>query len=208
MSPTPAVILLMIVYMASLIGFTTPHQQAWYLYYTPYFILLNVVMLFLYQRPKDKAMALFSGGTFLVAITVEAIAVNTHTLYGIYSFGESLGPKIASVPWALPFLWLLILGSTAVIAAQLLPQKPAARVALGTVLSLGMFTLIAWVAPRLDFWFLEAGALWRYALVLGLVAALLQYLFVRGRVASDNRVAGYLYGGLLLFFVGVVSFLR
>ena len=93
MSPTPAVILLMIVYMASLIGFTTPHQQAWYLYYTPYFILLNVVMLFLYQRPKDKAMALFSGGTFLVAITVEAIAVNTHTLYGIYSFGESLGPK-------------------------------------------------------------------------------------------------------------------
>jgi putative membrane protein len=207
MSPVPAVILLMIVYMASLIGVTMPHQQAWFLYYTPYFMLLNALLLLFYQKHKTTAWGLFWGSCLLLGTAVELSALHTGALYGSYTFGESLGWKVMKMPVVMPLYWLVVVHSTAVVAARFI-TKPLGRLLLGTFLSLLLMVLIHLVAPRLDFWTFEAGALWRAVLVQGLVVALLQYLFVRWRVSSENAVAGYVYGGLLIFFVGVVSFLQ
>lgn len=208
MSPVPAVILLMIVYMASLIGFTTPHQQAWYLYYTPYFLLLNGLILLLYQRDWNQQLGFFLASTMLLGSLVEGLGVHTGWLYGNYSFGETLGWKIAEVPAVLPVYWLVVVGSTAILAAKLLPNNSWGRILLSTALALGLTVLLQQVAAPLDFWFLESGKLVQYILVQSLAVALLQYLFVAWKVSSKNAIAGYVYGGLLIFWVGVVSFLQ
>jgi hypothetical protein len=102
---------------------------------------------------------------------------------------------------------LIIVGSTAILAAKLLPKSAIGRVLIGTGLSLGLTILVQQVASRLDFWYLEPTQLWQYALVQGIVIGLLQALFIFWKVSSSNKMAGYIYGGLLIFFVGVVSFL-
>ncbi len=207
MSPVPAVIVLMLVYMASLIGFTTPHQQAWYLYYTPYFLLLNLIILLVYQRKWHRYLGFFGGVVLITAALIEGIAVETNALYGPYSFGASLGYQLSGVPLIMPVYWLIIVGSTAILAAKLLPKSAIGRVLIGTGLSLGLTILVQQVASRLDFWYLEPTQLWQYALVQGIVIGLLQALFIFWKVSSSNKMAGYIYGGLLIFFVGVVSFL-
>lgn len=208
MSPVPAIVLLMIVYMASMIGFTTPHQQAWYLYYTPYFLLLNAIILAVYQKNKDKSLVLFWGSTLVAGTMIEGVAAKTGALYGAYRFGESLGPLVAEIPAAMPIYWLVIVGSSAVVAAKLLPKQTVGRILLGTLLAVGLNVLVQQVAARLDFWYLETSQLWQYILVQGLVVALLNYLFGRWQVSSDNKLAGYIYGGLLIFFGGVAFFLK
>lgn len=208
MSPVPAVIILMIVYMASLIGFTTPHQQAWYLYYTPYFLLLNGLILLVYQKGWDKKWGLFLGSTLLVGALVEALAVHSGWLYGSYSFGENLGWKVAEVPAVMPIYWLVVVVSSAILAAQLFSQNTLGRVALGTTLTVGLTVLVQQVAAQLGFWYVEAEKLGQYIAVQSLVVAFLHYLFVYWKASSKNAIAGYVYGGLLIFFVGVVSFLK
>lgn len=207
MSPVPAVLVLMLIYMASLIGFTTPHQQAWYLYYTPYFLLLNLVMLLVYQRVWNRHLVFFGGIVLITAALVEGIAVKTNALYGNYFFGASLGYQIAAVPIIIPIYWLVIITSTAILAAKIAPKSSVGRVLLGTGLTLGLILLIQQVASRLDFWHLAPTQIWQYALVQGIVALVLHFLFIHWKVSSNNRIAGYVYGGLLIFFIGVVSFL-
>lgn len=208
MTPVPAVIILMIVYMASMIGFTTPHQQAWYLFYTPHFLLLNLLILLVYQRQWDKTLGFFFGSTLVVSSLVEYLAVYSDVLYGNYSFGASLGPQLGSVPIIMPIYWLVIVGSTAILAAKIRPQNSIGRIIMGTTLSLSLMVLIQQVATRLDFWYLESSLLWQYILVQGLAISLLQYLFVRWRVTKENIIAGYVYGGLFIFFIGIISFLK
>ena len=193
--------------MASLIGFTTPHQQAWYLYYTPYFLLLNLVMLLVYQRVWNRHLVFFGGIVLITAALVEGIAVKTNALYGNYFFGASLGYQIAAVPIIIPIYWLVIITSTAILAAKIAPKSSVGRVLLGTGLTLGLILLIQQVASRLDFWHLAPTQIWQYALVQGIVALVLHFLFIHWKVSSNNRIAGYVYGGLLIFFIGVVSFL-
>ncbi|MGH1335367.1 MAG: hypothetical protein ACRBFS_04505 [Aureispira sp.] len=207
MTPVPAVLLLMIVYMASMIGFTTPHQQAWYLYYTPYFLLLNALIFLVYQRQWNKSLVFFLGSTLVLGGLVEGLGVHT-ALYGDYAFGASLGVKMGAVPLIMPIYWLIIVSSTAILAAKVWPKNTVGRLFTGVALSLSLTVLIQQVATRLDFWYLEGRLLWQYIVVQGLIIALLHYLFIRWRVASENNIAGYVYGGLLIFFIGVVSFLK
>lgn len=208
MSHVPAIILLMIVYMASMIGFTTPHQQAWYLYYTPYFLLLNALIFAAYQKQWNKQLVSFWASVLVTGCLVEVIAVHTSVLYGNYFFGGSLGHKIVGVPIIMPIYWLIVVASTAVIAGKLLPKNALGRILLGALLTIGLSLLIQQVAVRLDFWYVTTNQLWRYLLVQLIINVFLQYLFIRWRVSSENVIAGYIYGGLLIFFIGVVSFLK
>lgn len=208
MSYVPAVVLLMIIYMTSLVGFTTAHQQAWYLYYTPYFILLNAVLLLLYQKEWSKPTFYFGASALFLGFAVEVIAVQTASLYGSYSFGETLGFKALGVPLVLPIYWLVNALSTACLVHKLPLKNPWILSAFGALLMVLLTGFIHQVAPKLNFWSISSpNGLLRLSLVWFLFGFALQYLFIRLKVSAKNPMAVYVYGGLLIFFVGVFSFL-
>lgn len=208
MSYVPAVILLMVIYMASLVGFTTPHQQAWYLYYTPYFILLNAILLLFYQKEWSKSTFYFGASAMLLGFVVEVLAVQTTSLYGTYSFGTTLGLKAFGVPLVLPIYWLINALSTACLVHKLPLKNPWILSSFGALLMVLLTAIIHQVAPTLDFWSITSSSgLNRLSLVTFLVGFALQYLFIRLDVSTKNPIAVYVYGGLLIFFVGVFSFL-
>lgn len=204
MSYVPAVILLMIIYMTSLVGFTTAHQQAWYLYYTPYFILLNAVLLLLYQKERSKSILYFGASALLLGFVAEVLAVQTNNL----SFGETLGFSFLGVPFIMPIYWFVNALSTACLVHKLPLKNPWVLSALGALLMVLLTGFIHQVAPKLDFWSISSPngfmLLSLSSLVLGFA---LQYLFIRLKVPSKNPMAVYVYGGLLIFFIGVFSFL-
>jgi putative membrane protein len=194
--------------MTSLVGFTTAHQQAWYLYYTPYFILLNAILLLLYQKEWSKSTLYFGASAILLGFSVEVLAVQTASLYGSYSFGETLGFRLAGVPLVLPIYWLVNALSTACLVNKLPLKNSWILSALGALLMVLLTGTIHQVAPKLDFWSISSpNGFIRLSLVWFLLGFALQYLFIRLKVSEKNPMAVYVYGGLLVFFVGVLSFL-
>lgn len=208
MSYVPAVVLLMIIYMTSLVGFTTAHQQAWYLYYTPYFILLNAILLLLYQKEWSKSTLYFGASSILLGFVVEVIAVQTASVYGSYNFGETFGFRVVGVPLVLPIYWLVNALSTACLVHKLPLKNPWILSALGALLMVLLTGTIHQVAPKLDFWSISSpNGFLRLSLVWFLFGFALQYLFIHLKVGTKNPMAVYVYGGLLIFFVGLLSFL-
>lgn len=202
----PAVLLLMLIYMASMIGFTTPHQQGWFLYYTPHMVVLNALLLVLYHRPYRWSFFAFLGLSCLWGTAVEVLALRTGAVYGAYAFGDSLGPLVFGMPWVMPLYWWVLAYSSASLSSQLLSARTAAKVILGTLLMAGLALLIQQVAAPLDFWKAESG--WYYGLTWGCSGLVLQLAWHRWKVADSNRIAGFVYGGLLIFFLGVWLFLN
>lgn len=208
MSYVPAVILLMIIYMTSLVGFTTAHQQAWYLYYTPYFILLNAILLLLYQKEWSKSTLYFGASAILAGFFVEVLAVQTASLYGTYIFGTTLGFTVLGVPLVMPIYWFINALSTACLVSKLPVKSPWILSALGALLMVLLTGIIHQVAPKLNFWSISSpNGLIRLSLISFLLGFALQYLFIRLKISTKNPMAVYVYGGLLIFFVGVLSFL-
>lgn len=204
MSYVPAVVLLMIIYMTSLVGFTTAHQQAWYLYYTPYFILLNAVLLLLYQKDWNKSILYFGASALLLGFVAEVLAVQTSSL----CFGETLGFSFLGVPLIMPIYCFVNALSTACLVHKLPLKNPWILSTLGALLMLLLTAFIHQVAPKLDFWSTSSPndfiGLSFLSFFLGFA---LQYIFIRLKVSSKNPMAVYVYGGLLIFFIGVFSFL-
>jgi putative membrane protein len=194
--------------MTSLVGFTTEHQKAWYLYYTPYFILLNAILLFLYQKEWSKSVLYFGASTILLGFTVEVLAVQTNSLYGSYSFGETFGVTTLGVPLVMPIYWLVNAFSSACLVNKLPLKNPWVLSTLGALLMVLLTGIIHLVAPKLDFWSISTpNDLLRLSFVWFFLGFALQYLFIRLNINSKNPIAVYVYGGLLVFFVGVFSFL-
>lgn len=201
----PAVIVLMLIYMASLIGFTTPHQQQWFLYYTPYIVLLNALLLILYHRPFKRPFFAFLGLSLGLSTLLEVLAVQSTALYGNYAFGGSLGPQVQGVAWVMPWYAWVLAYSAGVLSDRLPVAGSVAKVAVGVLLMTGLAVLVHQVAPLLDFW--SAVPIGRYALVWGILGVVLQSAWQRWAVVQQNAIAGFVYGGLLIFFTGVLMFL-
>jgi putative membrane protein len=198
----------MVIYMASLVGFTTPHQQTWYLYYTPYFILLNVILLLIYQKEWNKSNLYFGASAIVLGFVVEVLAVQTASLYGSYNFGKTLGFRVLGVPLIMPIYWFLSALSTACLVNKLPLKNPWVLSTFGALLMVFLTGIIHQVASALDFWSISSSnSLIRLSLVWFLVGFALQYLFIRLKASAKNPMAIYVYGGLLIFFVGVFSFL-
>jgi putative membrane protein len=194
--------------MTSLVGFTTAHQQAWYLYYTPYFILLNAILLLIYQKEWSKSTLYFGASAMLLGFVVEVIAVQTASIYGSYNFGGTLGIKLLGVPLVMPIYWLVNALSSACLVNKLPLKSPWVLSALGALLMILLTGIIHQVAPRLDFWSISSpNGFLRLSLIGFLFGFALQYLFIRLKISAKNPMAIYVYGGLLTFFVGVFSFL-
>ena len=154
MTYVPAVITLMLLYMTALVGFTTEHQRAWYLFYVPFFLLLNALFLFLYHQKWNKAAVGYVCACLGLGFVVESLAVNTGLIFGEYRFGDSLGITVMGVPLVMAFYWFMLAYSAACLAAKLPPKNRLVRAIIGALLMAILAGIVQQVAAPLDFWHL------------------------------------------------------
>lgn len=76
---------------------------------TPMNLLLSFALLVWTSDFKNKAFWIFVITCFVVGIAVEIVGVNTAVLFGHYSYGTTLGPKVAKVPWLIGLNWFIVL---------------------------------------------------------------------------------------------------
>ena len=89
---------------------------------------------------------------FWTGIFVEFLGVNYGLLFGEYSYGKNLGPKLLGVPFLIGMNWVILTTISGSISNYIFKGKKIMAILSGSVLMLIIDFFIEPVAPTLDFW--------------------------------------------------------
>lgn len=86
-----------------------------FIYLTPINLLLSFLIM-MYSHPKwDGKIIIFLLISFVTGLAVEIAGVATGAIFGEYTYGEVLGPKIMHTPIIIGLNWMLLVYSTGVV---------------------------------------------------------------------------------------------
>jgi len=110
--------ILLWVYGVGLAGMLLPFSRELFITITPLNLLFAALFLFYGRWPSRRV--LFTGlAVFAASFLVEAVGVNTGMIFGSYSYGSALGPKLWNTPVIIGLNWFVLIYCTNVISRQL-----------------------------------------------------------------------------------------
>jgi len=163
--------ILLWVYGVGLAGMLLPFSRELFKLITPLNLLFAAVFLFWGKLPARRVI--FTG--LFIAVTsffIEAAGTETGKIFGVYIYGQTLGPTLLNTPLIIGLNWFLLIYCTNVISRQLwerLPHDNTRRHG-GVIKSLfviftGSLLMVAYdlflepAAMRLDMWSWECGVI-------------------------------------------------
>jgi bisanhydrobacterioruberin hydratase len=194
------ILFLVIFYTVGTIGLLLPQYREQFLSLSFLNLTLSFLVVLLARSKDRQKFYLFLFLSFMVGMTVEWIGTKTGLLFGNYSYGANLGPKISGVPLVIGFNWgILVVTSASVI------EKIKGTVLAKSVLAAGLMTLLDVlmepVAIKSDYW-TWVGEIPLYNYVCWFVISLpLHYLYFKSKLVEANKVYTTLFWILTIFFI-------
>ncbi|MBY0436148.1 MAG: carotenoid biosynthesis protein [Cyclobacteriaceae bacterium] len=191
---------LVVLYSVGILGLLSPYHEYFKLL-TPVNLLLSVFLLVINNRDSYLPLALFILFTFFFGFVIEFLGVRYGILFGSYSYGETLGPKLFNVPIIIGVNWIMIIYSIAILTDSLKVQVWI-KILLGAALAVATDWVIEPVAIRYDFWAWADG----YVPVQNFIgwfftSVILLTVYQVLRVKSENPIALPFFFIQLVFFV-------
>lgn len=192
---------ILIFYSVAVLGFLIPWTHAVFVAIIPYALLLSVYLLGLYhERYSEKDIAVFLE-IALMGFFIEVVGVKTGAVFGLYVYGDALGPKVLDTPLLISINWLF-LTYAAYSISQRVSERWYVQVLLTPTLMLLYDLVLEQIAPLMDMWSWENSvvpfknylAWW----VIGLVFTFSLRFF---RVESKNPLSLILFFTQFLFLV-------
>ncbi len=171
---------------------------------TPVTLLIIALLLLLHTRPDALTLA-FAAGVLVLGFLVEMAGVRTGVIFGHYQYGDALGLKLWDTPLMIGVNWLLlVLCIGPLIAGVALPTW--ARIAVASLVMVGVDLLIEPVAMQLGFWTWDGGVVpMRNYIAWGLVSAVFFAAYFTLPVKRTNPLAPVVLGAQLFFFAGIIG---
>lgn len=156
--------ILLWVYGVGLAGMLIPFTRELFKIITPLNLLFALIFLFWGKRPARQVI-LTGIAVAAASFFIEAAGVNTGKIFGVYTYGKTLGPALLNTPVIIGLNWFLLIYCTNVISRQLwnlMPEMdPGSSTALkkflfivvtGSLLMVLYDLLLEPAAMRLDMW--------------------------------------------------------
>jgi putative membrane protein len=149
-------VILGVFFLVGFIGHSLPSTLPLMLSMTPYTLLVcGLIAVFPVFLQRQWGVLIWGLVVFVITFVLEALGTATGKIFGPYTYGQTLGPKLFSVPVVIAFNWLLvILGALSL--AQLLFRKRLPVAFATAVLAVGFDYLLEPTAIRLDYWTWQA----------------------------------------------------
>jgi len=161
--------ILLWVYAVGLTGMLLPFSRELFKMITPLNLLFAAIFLFWGRRPVRQVI--FTGLFIAVAsFFIEAIGTNTGRIFGVYSYGRTLGPALLNTPVIIGLNWFLLIYCTNVISRLLWERLSEGRelrheglpaslfiILTGSLLMVVYDLFLEPAAMRLDMWSWECG---------------------------------------------------
>lgn len=162
-------------------------------------IILCGLLILLHEKDNRNYMVYLA--IALAGYLAEVIGVNTHYLFGSYSYGNSLGIQLFNVPPLIGLNWLVIVISGASIARKLFQKQPLWIIALISALICTLLdVIIEPVAIKFNFWQWESGSVPIYNYICWIILSFFFSLFYLRNKMHVNKIGPYVYGFWVLFF--------
>ena len=142
---------LFIFYAVGITGFAIPVLQPLFKIITPLALLLGVYLLAVFHEKYSTISLFIFALVFVLGFTVEIIGVNTGAIFGSYSYGETLGPKIFNTPLMIGVNWLFLIYTISSVTEPLkIPAIP--KILLSSAMMVVYDIVMELVAPLMDMW--------------------------------------------------------
>lgn len=200
-----AKLVLVLFYVTGFVGLSYSQDPGFYLQFMPLTLLLTAALLLAFDRHSPAPMfGWFALTVMLVGFGVEVAGVQTGVIFGNYSYGTTMGPKLLNVPVIIGLNWL-ILTYLAGGLAQRLPLPGFVRALLAAVLMVGMDACIEPVAVHFKWWtwFADVIPLQNFKAWFALSLILQVYLNRSHVQPGRNPLVPFVYLLQLLFFFGL-----
>lgn len=189
-----------ILYLVGLIGMLL--FKSFFIQCTPFLLLLCFVLILLADKEKgaDKTRLIILA--VAAGYAIELVGVGTGKIFGIYWYGESLGPKMAGVPPLIGINWCMLLLGASSLVSHLLYEK---SILLKSFLTAGLMTMLDFcmepVCDVLDMWYWGAGeAGLRNFFVWYAFSVFLSLVYFAMGFRFSNPIAMLVFGLQLVFF--------
>ena len=192
--------LVVLFHVTGLVGLKYSGDPAFYLRFTPLTLLLTLGLLLAFQPGRGVGFWNFCLTVAVLGFVIEVLGVKFGLFFGHYTYGNTLGLRVAEVPLLIGINWLITTYVCGMLA-RYLPLPELARVVLAALLMVGLDMCIEPVAGTYDFWHWTAGVIpFRNFRDWFIAACLMQLLFSRARFVKRNALAPVVYLAQLLFF--------
>ena len=202
-----SVYFLILFYFVGINGFLLPATHSLFSTLTPFALLLSAAFLAVFHKPRYnlKLLTIFIL-IFVLSFFAEMIGVQTGLLFGQYTYGNGLGPKIWGTPVIIGLNWLMLVYCTRIIAGYIF-NPPALIILFAALLMVAYDVILEKAAPLLNMWSWENGVVPLQNYVAWFAFALIfQMLLSRSRIRISNKLALPVFVIQALFFIILVFF--
>jgi uncharacterized membrane protein len=186
--------------LSAIIGISLGHYH-WFISKTPLNLAITAILVAVNfpidTNRKFRVVAL----VVVLSLLIEWVGVHFGFLFGVYQYGENLGPKIDGVPWLIGVNWAVLILTTAAIADRLV--KPLyTKMLIGALLMVFIDFFIEVSAPPFNFWMWGLGEapLRNYVAWFG-ISGVLHAVYHKTKMRGDFSFSCNVYIAQLLFFV-------
>ncbi|MFL2591700.1 MAG: carotenoid biosynthesis protein [Flavobacteriaceae bacterium] len=146
-----SIFLIWLVHISGLLGLLF-YDFIFFVSFTPINLFLTSLLLMVNQIKLHKRELFCIILIFWTGIFVEFLGVNYGLLFGEYTYGKNLGPKLFGVPFLIGMNWVILTTISGSISNYISKGRKIPSIILGSLLMLFIDFFIEPVAPNLDFW--------------------------------------------------------
>jgi putative membrane protein len=190
-----------IFYIVGALGISFPFTRNLFIFITPASLLISFVAVMFYHQPgiDSRALIVFII-IYLASLLIEIAGVHNGFIFGNYSYGKGLGPKIFDTPLIIGINWLLLVYSANVIAGKL-PVLNILKILFSSTLMVVCDLVMEQVAPELKMWNFENDIIpLRNYISWFILAFLFGSLFYLAGIKPVNKIAPLIFCCQIIFF--------
>lgn len=196
-------ILLFVPYLVGLVGFLIPGTRALFMQLTPVMLAFSFMLVVAEEWTWLRKVWFKLVIIFLVGIAAEIIGVNTGLLFGDYTYGSAVGPKIMGVPFLIGTNWVMLSVAAYSISKQIFNNRWLIAFLSGIIIT-AFDMLLEPVAIKYGWWTWQTIDVPVFNYVCWLILGILFGFLLHKKVQKTNR-SFYMLIVQALFFVVLLN---
>lgn len=196
-------ILLFVPYLVGLGGFLIPETRALFMQLTPVMLAFSFMLVVAEEWTWLRKVWFKLVVIFLVGIAAEIIGVNTGLLFGDYTYGSAVGPKIMGVPFLIGTNWVMLSVAAYSISKQIFNNRWLIAFLSGIIIT-AFDMLLEPVAIKYGWWTWQTIDVPIFNYVCWLILGILFGFLLHKKVQKTNR-SFYMLIVQALFFVVLLN---
>lgn len=197
-------IFIIVFHIVGFVGFSLPHLHEFFISFVPFHLLLMASILLINQKEYNKEFWLGLGFVYLSGYLVEVVGVSSQAIFGAYTYGNTLGYKVAQVPLLIGVNWVILVFCVGAVLKKHFKHLRNIKSLIGAAILVFVDFLIEPIAVRFDYWSWANSTIPLQNYVAWfIVCFILLRVYYQLDFRKSNPVALTLLISQVLFFIGL-----